>query len=247
MPRQALIVGLGLIGGSAAIRLRERGWRIQYIDPHIAPAFDDFERALDIDEQSIVVLATPADVAVEILTTMRPRKGPVTSVCSVMEPLRRAATGKHFVAGHPLAGSEQRGFAAAQGTLFEGVPWFLDTDDAAVRELVFDCGAVPEVVDPAEHDRAVALTSHLPQVLSTALAAHLDSHDDLLRYAGTGLRTFLRLAGSDATVWKPVLEANRDNITAHAGEVSRLATEILEGDLAAFEQAQRVWDRLTRT
>jgi prephenate dehydrogenase len=235
MPRDALIVGLGLIGGSIALRLRERGWRVRYLDPHVS---GPFERADGIDDRSLLILATPVDVALEYLT---PRAGMTTTVCSVMRPLRAAAPGR-FVAGHPMAGSEESGFAAARADLFEGKPWFLDADDEEVEQLVRDCGAVPERVDAAEHDHAVALTSHLPQVVSTALAALVA--DDDLRFAGSGLKTFLRLAGSSAEVWKPVIEANRDNIAEHAEALERVVRDMLRGDMTAFEKAQRMWRRL---
>lgn len=232
MPREALIVGLGLIGGSVALALRERGWRVRYSDPHVST--DEFERG---DDAPLVVIATPVDVAMQLVR--EPRDGVVTSVCSVMKPLRDVAVGR-FVAGHPLAGSEESGFSAARADLFEGKPWFVDGENEAVEELVRDCGAVLERVDSAEHDAAVALTSHLPQVLSTALAALLAEHPESLRYAGSGLKTFLRLAGSDASVWRPVIETNRGNIVAGADELERIVRKMLDGDTSAFEKAKRV-------
>jgi prephenate dehydrogenase len=242
MPGEALIVGLGLIGGSAALRLQERGWRVRYLDPLVET--ERFARVTEIDDDSLVVLAAPVDVAVARLRDLRPRRGATTSVCSVMTPLRAVAR-SGFVAGHPLAGSEQSSFAAARADLFEGKPWFLDAEDPRVDELVRDCGAIPERVDAAEHDAAVALTSHLPQVLSTALAAHLDGHAELLRFAGSGLATFLRLAGSEATVWKPVLEANREQIAAHAEEVHKLVSQMLSGDpTSIFAKAQSLRKKL---
>jgi prephenate dehydrogenase len=242
MPREALIVGLGLIGGSAAMALQSRGWRVRYLDPHVET--ERFERVDAIDGESLVVLATPADAAASLARDLPSRAGAVTSVCSVMAPLREVARGR-FVAGHPMAGSHESGFAAARADLFAGKRWFLDRRDPDVEELVRDCGAIADIVEAEEHDRAVAVTSHLPQVLSTALAAHLADHEELLRFAGTGLETILRLAGSDAGVWKPILDANRTNIEAGAGEVQRIVQEMLAGDpAAAFEKARRVWRKL---
>lgn len=242
MPREALIVGLGLIGGSAGLRLQERGWRVRYIDPDVDTT--RFARATEIDGDSLVVLATPVDAAVQILREMKPRRGAVTSVCSVMAPLRALAP-ERFVAGHPMAGSEETGLGAARADLFEGKSWFLDGDDAEVEELVRECGGTVERVEAAEHDAAVAITSHFPQVLSTALAAYLADHEELLRFAGSGLKTFLRLAGSDASVWRPVLEANRDNIIEHGQLVGRIVHDIVGGDVEEpFAKAQRVWRKL---
>lgn len=247
MPREALIVGLGLIGGSVGMALRRRGWRVTYVDPFVEleearrqGAAD--ERAGSIDGE-LIVIATAVDIAVEIVAKLD-SAGVVTSTCSMMQPLRDAAR-TELVAGHPMAGSHERTLAAARADLFEGKRWFLDRDDARVKALVADCGAVPEIVDAAEHDAAVAVTSHLPQVLSTALAAWLDDQPDVLRFAGEGLRTFLRLAGSDAVVWAPIIDANRERLATHADAVARLAREIIEGDPhEAFAKAQRFWRRL---
>ena len=229
--------------------LRRRGWRVRYVDPHVA--LDDAQRAGAADgrdealgDADVIVLATPVDVAVAQLGALHV-SGVVTSVCSVMQPLRDAASGR-FVAGHPLAGSEQRGLAAASGELFQGKRWFVDADEAIVNDVIADCGAVREHVDAAEHDQAVALTSHLPQVLSTALAAYLADRD-LLRFGGTGLQTFLRLAGSDASVWQPILEANQANLTPHLAPLLALVRKIVEGDVAgAFSKANDVARALER-
>ena len=249
--KRALIVGLGLIGGSAGIALRRRGWRVRYLDPNVAEdaaigAGAADARAEAIGDDELVLLATQVDVAVAQLSTIP--NVVVTTTGSVLRPLREAATRRGlswFVAGHPLAGSHERGLAAARGDLFEGRPWFLDAQDERVDSLVRDCGAVPDRVDAAEHDAAVALTSHLPQVLSTALGAYLHDQPDLIRFAGDGLRTFLRLAASDAGVWTPILATNRDNLTPHLDAIATLTRDIVENQPGrAFEKAREFWGRL---
>ena len=241
MTRKALVVGLGLIGGSAAIALSRRGWRVRYIDPHVAPeealaAGAASERASAAEDDEIVVLATPADVAAGLLPAFR---GAVTtSVCSVMATLRRAAGDRPFVAGHPMAGSHERGLGAARSDLFEGRKWFVDAEHPLVDQLVHDCGAERHLVNAEHHDAAVALTSHLPQILSTALAASLD--EESWTFSGTGLRTFLRLAESDPSVWRPVIEANRENIERALEDVMVIVQAILDGDDQAFEKAQKI-------
>ncbi|HYU27234.1 MAG TPA: prephenate dehydrogenase dimerization domain-containing protein, partial [Thermoanaerobaculia bacterium] len=139
----------------------------------------------------------------------------------------------------PLAGSEQRGLGAARGDLFHDKPWFVDRDEPLVAELVAACGARLERVDADDHDRAVALTSHLPQLLSTALAAHLQDSGVDQRFVGSGLQTFLRLAESDASVWSPVLKANEAHIAPHLDAVLRIAREMLRGDDGPFARAQQ--------
>ncbi|HEX8252596.1 MAG TPA: prephenate dehydrogenase/arogenate dehydrogenase family protein [Thermoanaerobaculia bacterium] len=250
--RTILIAGLGLIGGSAGKALRRRGWFVRYVDPHVSlddaraagAANERVENLGDIGNTDLVLLATPVDVAVQQLS-MIATDATITSACSVMRPLRAVAR-ENFIAGHPLAGSHERGLAAASAELFEQKAWFVDGDHELVDALIRDCGAIRERVTSAEeHDAAVALTSHLPQVLSTALAAHLHAQgDDVLRFAGTGLKTFLRLAASSAEVWEPVLEANRGEIEPHADAVAERVREILRGDAAElFEHAQQLWKK----
>jgi prephenate dehydrogenase len=245
MLHRAVIAGLGLIGGSIGIALRRRGWHVAFFDsdPDLVAGEAADERGHSLDAGAdIVILATPVDVAAGQLAALRAPL--VTSVCSVMSPLR-AIGGEGFVAGHPLAGSQERGIAAARGDLFNGATWFIDRDDAVVREVIEACGAHAELVDAAEHDRAVALTSHLPQILSTALAAYLHDQDVDLRFAGAGLRTFLRLAGSDAGVWSPVIDANRANLQPHVDAIAELVIEIIDGDPAeSFARANRFFARL---
>lgn len=240
---RALIAGLGLIGGSIGMALRARGWKIAYRDPRVS--LDEARRAGAADDEDdrnidLVVLATSVDVAVDILKRIDAPL--ITSVCSVMQPLRAAAGGKNFVAGHPLAGSHERGLAAARADLFEGKRWFIESRNYEVEEMIRDCGAAGDVVDPQEHDDAVALTSHLPQVLSTALAAYAERNGVDIRFAGSGLRTFLRLAGSDASVWKPIVDSNRGAIDKHLNAVIEIARAM---DESAFADAQEFVNKLS--
>ncbi|MEA2342496.1 MAG: prephenate dehydrogenase [Thermoanaerobaculia bacterium] len=242
--RRALIAGLGLIGGSIGLALRRRGWRVAFFDsdPDLGPGDAADERVPSIDaEADVVILATPVDVAVRLLATVRAPL--ITSVCSVMAPLRAIADDR-FIAGHPLAGSAARGIGSARADLFENATWFIDRDDATVREIIAACGANGEIVDAAEHDHAVAMTSHLPQILSTALAAYLHDQQIDLRFAGPGLRTFLRLAGSEASVWTPILDANRENLRPHADAIAEIVRAIVEGDASTFTKANDFFQRL---
>jgi prephenate dehydrogenase len=222
---RALIAGLGLIGGSIGMALRARGWRVAFLDPNVS--IDEARRAGAADDEGgeadVIVVATPVDVALEILPGLAAPV--VTSVCSVMAPLRAVAA-DNFVAGHPLAGSHERGLTAARADLFRGARWFVDRDDASVAQLIADCGAQSEVIDAQTHDETLALTSHLPQILSTALAAYAERSAVDPTFAGSGLRTFLRLAASDATVWMPILAENRAAIERHLEQVIEIAREL---------------------
>lgn len=237
MPR-VLIIGLGLMGGSAGLALRDAGWDIRYIDPHADGA--PFEQVHEPRGEEVILLATHVDGALAWLPRLQ-TTGTITSLCSVMKPLRDVAP-QNFVAGHPMAGSHESGFAHATPALYRDKIWFLDARNDLVEQLVRNCGAHARFVTAEEHDAAVAVTSHLPQLLSTALAAHL--HDQNLGdYAGSGLRDFLRLAQSSEAMWAPILEANAHNIGPHADAIATIVREMLNGDTSAFARAHAFMKR----
>lgn len=235
-----VIAGLGLIGGSLGKALRARGWHVSFVDPHVslaaaraAGAADDVRERL---EGEIIVLATPSDVARDQLASLGGTDSVVTSVSGVMVPLREAATDVHFVAGHPFAGSEHRGLEVADAALFVKRPWFVDRTDGQVMAMIAATGAEPVVVDAAEHDRVMALTSHLPQVIATALGSLLDGVDP--RFIGSGAKSMLRLTGSSHAVWQPILEQNNENISAAAQQLWDTMRSISAED---FERAQKLY------
>lgn len=237
---RVVIAGLGLIGGSLGMALRRRGWSVAYIDPSVsledAQAANAGEERLDSVRGDFVVLATPVDVAMRIAATSDAAL--LTTTCSVLKPFRDS----RVVAGHPLAGSEKSGLAAARHDLFEGKIWFVDRDDRRVHEMIEATGARQVIVDPDEHDDAVAITSHLPQAISTALASIIERKKIDPMFIGTGLRTLLRLAGSSHTVWGPVLEENREAIELARDELISIL-ENLDGE--DFERAQRLMKALS--
>jgi prephenate dehydrogenase len=245
MPQTVTIVGLGLIGGSIGKALRRRGWNVRYVDPAIsldaaraAEAADDKLDALT-DSDRLVVIATPLDAAVNILRSQRQHTALFTTVCSVMAPLSAVSGSLDLIAGHPFAGSERFGLEAADAALFEGKTWFIEREDARVSELIKACGAEPTVIDGAEHDRILAITSHLPQVVATAMASLMAEADP--RFIGSGARTMLRLAGSSYEVWKPVLDANRQTVEGAVRELYAIISTIKEED---FVRAQRLYEKL---
>lgn len=242
--RSVTIVGLGLIGGAIALSLRGReDWRVRFIDKDPSLSLDSVERVDTITDAAVIVLATPVDATVKLLPTIETR-GVITSVGSVMRPLR-AVGGTNFVAGHPMAGWHEGGLANAHHVELAGATWFVDAHDDRVEELIRACGAKSVRVTAEEHDAAVALTSHLPQVLSTALFAYLSDVPELAKFAGGGLKSF-RLAASDGEMWHSVLAANRDQLRPHADKIAELVRAIIEGDDAeAFQRARKLWRALT--
>jgi prephenate dehydrogenase len=265
------IAGVGLIGGSIGLRAVSLGWEVRGSDPGGANLRLAQQRgaiggaAASLAElarwSDVLVLAAPLDATLAQLAELAtlaaapPWPAAVFDVASVKARVARAAGGvPGFVATHPIAGSEQSGPAAARADLFAERVW---TYDAAAppaaadraRAFIAAMGARPVPVENAEHDRIVALTSHLPQLASVALGAQLApalSDGTVAALCGTGIQSMLRLAGSSWTVWRAILEANAAPV---AREVRRLAATL--GDLAtaletgaaatlapAFEQAQ---------
>jgi prephenate dehydrogenase len=255
---RAAIAGLGLIGGSIGMALVARGWEIVFIDSAVAEADALLRRAatskagsVDAADVDLVVIATPVDAAIALLKSAAfPEGAVITSVCSVMAPLEEVATarGLPFVAGHPFAGSEKSGLEAARGDLFSGSTWFVSaaTSYEIVDRLVSDAGAELRRIDAAEHDRLLAITSHLPQILSTALGSVIASDPRLIDFCGPGAKSMLRLAGSSEEVWRPVIEANQPNVARALGELEAALRRIVEGGgKKDFEAAQHLWRQIT--
>jgi prephenate dehydrogenase len=254
------VFGCGLIGASAAAGWSAAGHEVWGADRRdLAPLVERgwIARQVPVEalaEAGAVLLALPVGGILGALRRVPFRAGQlVTDVGGVKAPVLGAArhlpVGVTFVGGHPLAGSAAGGYEAASPDLFRGARWALVGDEAgcaAVEPLLRDLGAESLRCAAEEHDRVVALTSHLPQLLATALAAELEARDEPLAAAllGPGGRDFLRLAASGWSVWRDVLEHNR-------GAVEQ-ALEAVRGRAAAppaaleeeFLAAQRFMRRL---
>lgn len=246
MQPRVLIIGFGLMGGSAGLALRARGWHVAYVDERVpfASAQHAADEKLDAPrDEELVLLAMHIDGAVALLPQLR-STGAITSLCSLMKPLRAVAP-SNFIAGHPMAGSHLSGIEHATASLYENKTWFLEAHDRRVERLIRDCGATPRIVNAGEHDAAMALTSQLPQILSTALAAYL--HDrNVLEFAGSGLKDFLRLAGSNVEMWRSIVAENRETLAPHAEGVAAIVREIIAGDPTdAFTRANELFRTLT--
>lgn len=260
------ILGCGLMGASVAAGLSEQGCTVWGADRRdLAPLVERgwLARQVEADElaeAALVVLALPPVAIRGALARLPFRAGQlVTDLGSVKVPIeksaRRLPEGVRFVGGHPMAGSTGSGFEAARPDLFEGSVWVLsataaEKDREEVAAVVRRLGAEPTVCDPARHDRLVALTSHLPQLLSTALAAELerldDADDDLARrLLGPGGRDFLRLARSPWDLWGEILTANRDEVSRALTAVAARAGQPPETLEDEFEAAQAFLSKLS--
>ncbi|MBB4894896.1 prephenate dehydrogenase [Streptomyces olivoverticillatus] len=226
--RTALVIGTGLIGTSAALALAGRGIQVHLADHDPAQARTAAARGAGTDQPPegqvdlAIVAVPPAHVAATLADAIRGdlARG-YLDVASVKGGPRRelealGADLTAYLGTHPMAGRERNGPLAATADLFEGRPWVLtptgDTDTEVLNlalELVALCRAVPVVMDADAHDRAVALVSHTPQLVSSMVAARLrDADETAVRLCGQGIRDVTRIAASDPRMWIDILSAN---------------------------------------
>jgi len=263
------VAGVGLIGGSIALRARERGRRVIGfdLDPRAAALVDEVAPSLDAlgERARTLVLALPLDATLEAIRRLRGRSDYdlVLDVASVKVPVAEAAHGwAPFVATHPIAGAETAGPAAARADLFEGRTWaYVPAGDAQAAAAVDRARAFIETmggrafpVEAAAHDRALALTSHLPQVVVSVLAALVAGGEPPPELAGPGLASTLRLAGSPWSLWEPIVRANAEPLAALlrelGGRLQGLAADLQAGEVGRlasyFEDAHVGYERLVR-
>ena len=256
------IVGLGLIGGSIALGVRDR-WpesRVFGVDSEsvIAHALGAgaIERGFDsvgaLPDTSLIVLAAPVRQNIELLRQIK-RSAIVTDVGGtkreIVSAARGLSPGTTFVGGHPLGGGERGGFAFARPDLFSGRPWIFtpdgdDSGDAVARlsRFVTGLGASPGILSPEEHDRVMAYVSHLPQLVASALMEAVGAAAGIegLRMAGRGLVDTTRLASSPSDVWRDICLTNADAIgDALDCLIARLTQ--LRGDLRHGEAIEAIF------
>ena len=271
------IAGVGLIGGSIALRAHAAGATVIGYDRDpqalraatAAGALDGTapDLATLAERCSVVAIALPVDATIAAVSGTPALACPdlVFDVASVKAPVVKAALGlPRFVASHPLAGREVGGFGAADAALFEGRTWAIvpaldPAVQARLEAFVTALGARPLILAAADHDRLVAVSSHLPQVLSVVLGERLaaagDADGRVYDLCGPGMHSMLRLAHSDAALWAPIVQANAtalaDALEAIAAALQTAAGELqagkLDGLLAAFEGAHRAVDALERS
>ncbi len=255
LPGSVVVIGTGMVGTSVALALRRRKvtvW-LSDADPAAAAAAAAIGAGTPLPcsgpqaappggAADLAVLAMPpAAVAAALCAAQGAGLARwYTDVASVKElPIAQArelgCDLTAFVPGHPLAGSERSGPAAARGDLFVGRTWALCPAEETAAEavelvtaVVTGCGAQPARMSAADHDRWAALVSHAPHLVATAMAARLEDapegeRDAALAMAGPGLRDVTRVAAGDPGLWEQILAAN----AAHAGKVlAALAAEL---------------------
>jgi len=280
-----LIIGLGLIGGSIANGLREQHPELKILacDADVAQLDlavhqgvvdqgDTTPQQL-VGQADLVVIAVPSLSVPGVLEAIAGHLKPqavVTDVASVKQSVVNAAVqalgdrAARFVAGHPIAGSEKSGFAAANGRLFANrnvilTPTAHTDPDAVVivHRLWRTLGARVLGMSVAHHDQVLAATSHLPHLLSYALVDVLvkkQQSEDIFRYAAGGFADFSRLASSDPTMWADIFVANADATVSvlddYIEHLAHLRSALVKADYQAlkktFVAAKTVRDRFVR-
>ncbi|MGV8082732.1 MAG: prephenate dehydrogenase/arogenate dehydrogenase family protein [Coriobacteriia bacterium] len=265
-----VIIGIGLIGGSVAAALKRLDdppavlgidtnpesvrFAIEHaiVDEAALPGDERIHRWLGPDGADLVILATPARFAARWLQVLAAEGylGAVTDVTSTKTGILAAARSElpqpsRFLGGHPMAGSERSGIAAARADLFDGVYWLLtpsaSTDPnlfSSMHALVTAIGARVISVDPLAHDEAVAIVSHVPHVTAAALvalaAAHSGERGELMRLAAGGFKDTTRIAAGSADLWTGICLDNAEALVA--------GIEELRGWLGGFETLVRSRD-----
>ena len=236
------IAGVGLIGGSFALALRKAGFRGRIIgvsSPRtIAAALQRgvIDEALPLAEAAgqsdVVYLAQPIENILETLNGLDEMVRPGTLITdagstkqAIVERAQQTIRRGRFVGGHPMAGKETRGVEAADADLFRERNYVLTSSDAVLENWIGKIGGRLVKLEAAEHDRLAALVSHLPQLLSTALASLLAECPDAARIAGPAAVDLTRLALSPYDIWRDIFATN-------SGEVDRA----LRAAIARLEQ-----------
>ncbi|BDV30316.1 prephenate dehydrogenase [Microbacterium terricola] len=248
------IVGSGLLGSSIGHALSALGVDVALADAspaqlRLAVDYGAGRLAAADDAPSLIVVAVPPDVTADVIERELADypDAVVTDVASVkLEPLHalraRGVDLSRYIGSHPLAGRERGGAISARADIFVGRPWVVcrdgetsSADLAVVEGLALDLGATPIEMSPEDHDRSVALVSHVPQIVASVLAARfVGAADESLRLAGQGVRDTTRIAASAPELWVQILGAN----AAPVVEV----LDALAGDLADVAEALRLPD-----
>jgi prephenate dehydrogenase len=242
-PKVLGIFGVGLIGGSIGLRARRNGVEVLGYDSDL-PALEEARAAGAIDaivtrdelshRADVLVIAAHLNATLGEIERLQGRGDAVCAlvldVASVKAPVVAAARGlKNFVATHPMAGSERSGVGGARADLFEGRPWaYVPAGDAELDgracDFITSLGGVPLAIDAKEHDRIVAITSHVPQVFAYCYARLLQEKEgNAERLCGPVARELLRIAKMNPEMWRDIFSANAINV---ASDLRQLAAEL---------------------
>jgi cyclohexadieny/prephenate dehydrogenase len=282
--RRLALLGIGLIGSSVARIARQRGdIAAEVVANARTQATLDRVMELGIADRveadparavagaDCVMLCAPVGTYAALAEAIAPHLAPgaiLTDVGSTKQSVVRdvgplVPAGVHFVPGHPLAGTEYSGPDAGFAELFQG-RWTLltpppGTDPESVErvaELWRRCGSLVEVMDPAHHDRVLAIVSHLPHLIAFTICSTADDLEgetaqQVLRFAASGFRDFTRIAGSDPVMWRDIFLNNREALlemlARFTEDAQAMARAVRWGDGGYIEESVKRGRKIRRS
>jgi prephenate dehydrogenase len=241
------IIGAGLIGTSIGLALKAKGVAVEFVDIDLKAQdlANEMVKSSIIENPELIILATPPAAfkeSVERESTLNPQAILMDIGSIKSKPLLEVSTINNlmsrFCGSHPMAGREVSGALSARADLFLDRIWVITPDEstsaaakATVLEVIEICGAQSIEMSARDHDERVALISHLPQTVSSLLAAQLQGKDpEALALAGGGLRDTVRIAGSDPKLWAQILAANEAALIPLLINLQRDLSKIIEGE-----------------
>jgi prephenate dehydrogenase len=258
------VLGVGLIGGSIGLAAREYVEDVEVVGFGRDP--ERLRRALErgaiqraagslpeaLDGAQMCFACAPVGALPGLVRDALAAAGPdcvVSDVGSTKQRLLGEIGDPRFVGGHPIAGSEAAGVEHARADLFQGAVWYLcplpNSEGLLYERLhrfVVDVGARPVAVDPAAHDRAVAVFSHLPHVLANVLASQAAAHGETL-HVGPSFRDMTRVAGANTAMWADIYRSNQaaivEEIRAFRQALDAVEARLEAGDVAAWNDRAR--------
>ncbi len=260
------VIGLGLIGGSILKKLKNTKYKLIGVSRSpetihkviqqglVSEGSTDIEIIRDVD---IVFVCTPINKTVQTLITVRNTVKPKTIITDaaslkgfILDFVNTSDTAVNFIGGHPMAGTENKGIDASFEKLFEGAKWVLtpsiwttERDIILLEEVIKELGANPVIADAHEHDKAVALISHMPLLLSQVLFSLVKNYPDknigklAMRLAASGFRDMTRLAATNPELAGDMLSENKPYVIESLKELVAGASEmqnLLSGNEKVF-------------
>lgn len=214
------IVGLGLIGGSIFKKVSEKydvtGVSRSVTGSNITQSYESLKNC------DIIFVCVPMNKTLDVLDKLNSildKNTIVADVCSLKEFVSEKRYNFTFIPSHPMAGTENSGWASSFPELFQGAVWAVtpleDTDEEALKklkEIIVFLGAVPFETSPKEHDKAVALISHMPMLIAQALCKNIEDNILAQKLASSGFRDTTRLALSNIEMAVDMVNMNNKNI-----------------------------------
>lgn len=233
------IIGLGLIGGSLFKSLMRLNYDVVGVSQSVKlpNVFQDYDVLKTCD---VVFVCTPMNKTLDILDKLEnilPKTAIVTDVCSLKDFVCQKDYSYIFIPSHPMAGTENKGFENSFEGLFEGANWVItpynqkSSDNIEIlKDIIYKLSAKVVITDSKSHDKAVAMISHMPMVISQALFMVAEQNPLALEIASSGFRDMTRLAMSNEEMALDMVKMNSENIQNAILQLYKCVGDLLSGD-----------------